>query len=121
MVTAGAGIVGKRAVWPSEKLQSRAGMESTQSCRVVVANPHGLHARPADAFVKLAKQFQARVEVVCRHERVDGKSILDILTLAAVAGTELTLEATGVDAAEALDALSKLIESDFGENPGSSA
>ena len=100
--------------------KARPGMEQILSRQAVVTNPQGIHARPADLFVKLAKQFQARVEVVCRRQRVDGKSILDILTLAAEKGTELTLEASGVDAAEALEALGKLIESDFGENPSGS-
>ena len=53
---------------------------------VIVTNPQGLHARPADLFVKLASQFESKIEVIKDGERVDGKSILDILTLAAVAG-----------------------------------
>ena len=55
---------------------------------VVVTNPQGLHARPADLFVKLASQYQATIEVIKDGERVDGKSILAILTLAAVQGTQ---------------------------------
>jgi phosphotransferase system HPr (HPr) family protein len=83
---------------------------------VVVTNPQGLHARPADLFVKLASQYQAKIEVIKDGERVDGKSILAILTLAAVAGTRLDLEASGPDAEAALNALSELIQHDFGEN-----
>lgn len=80
---------------------------------MVISNPQGLHARPADLFVKVAQQYQARVEVVKDSIRVDGKSILDILTLAAVAGTQLSIEACGQDAAQAIEALVRLVEQDF--------
>ena len=83
---------------------------------VVVTNPQGLHARPADMFVKTASQFQARIEVIKDGERVDGKSILAILTLAAVEGTQLTIEAHGPDADAALNALTDLVLRDFDEN-----
>jgi phosphocarrier protein len=86
------------------------------SRNVVVANPQGLHARPAELFVKTASQYQARIEVIKDGQRVDGKSILNILTLAAVQGTQLCLEATGPDAQAALDALSGLFERSFDVN-----
>lgn len=92
-------------------------MELSRAVRVVtVANPQGLHARPADMFVKLAAQFESTIEVVKDNERVDGKSILAILTLAAVQGTQLHIEATGPDAEQALCALAKLVEQQFAEN-----
>jgi len=83
---------------------------------VTVTNPQGLHARPADMFVKVAIKYQAKIEVVRDSERIDGKSILAILTLAATEGTELRLEAYGPDAEAALDELVALITNDFGEN-----
>ena len=82
---------------------------------VVVQNPQGLHARPADLFAKLAVQYQSKIEVIKDNERVDGKSILAILTLAAVEGTELMLEAIGSDANEAIDALAELVNQNFAE------
>ncbi len=82
---------------------------------VVVNNPQGLHARPADLIVRLAKQYQAKIEIVKENNRVDGKSILDLLTLAAVQGTSLELEATGSDADAALEALAQLFASCFAE------
>jgi phosphotransferase system HPr (HPr) family protein len=82
---------------------------------VVIRNPQGVHARPADMFVKRAIQFQSTIEVIKDNERVDGKSILAILMLAAVVGTELRLEATGVDAEQALDSLAELVNQGFGE------
>ena len=82
---------------------------------VVVTNPQGMHARPAHEFVTLASKFAAEIEVVKDHERVDGKSILGLLTLAAVEGTELSIEAVGPDAERALDALAELFASGFAE------
>ena len=80
---------------------------------VTVVNPQGLHARPADLFVKTANQFSATIEVTKGNETVDGKSILSILTLAAEQGTELEINATGSDAQRALAALSELVENGF--------
>ncbi len=82
---------------------------------VVVTNPQGLHARPADQFVKTALRFQSKIEVVKDSERVDGKSILSMLTLAAMEGTKLSLEATGADAQQALDALAELFLRNFAD------
>jgi phosphocarrier protein HPr len=86
------------------------------SWKVVVENPQGLHARPADLIVRLAKQYQSKIEVVKENQRVDGKSILDLLTLAAVQGTELTIEAHGDDAQAAIDALVALFATNFPES-----
>jgi len=88
-------------------------MSQTFSREVIVANEQGLHARPADLVAREARRWQSRIEVVGKAQRVDGKSILDLLTLAAEAGTRLVLEATGPDASEALDALGSLFEHNF--------
>lgn len=90
-------------------------MSESHKRQVVVTNPQGLHARPADMFVKVAQQFPCLVEVVKGNERVDGKSILDILTLAAVEGTTLSIEATGDNAQQAVEALVGLVERNFDE------
>jgi phosphocarrier protein HPr len=82
---------------------------------VIVTNPQGLHARPADMFVKTACQYKSKIEVVKDNERIDGKSILNILTLAATEGTELRIEATGPDAEAALEALAELVRINFSE------
>ncbi len=65
---------------------------------------------------RLASQYQAKIEVIKEGHRVDGKSILNILTLAAVQGTQLSIEANGPDAQAALDALSELFARNFDEN-----
>jgi len=83
---------------------------------VTVVNTQGLHARPAHSFVTMANQFQSNIEIIKDGERVDGKSILSILTLAAVQGTQLALVATGADADVAIEALASLIEQGFDEH-----
>ena len=90
--------------------------ESKSRRTVVITNEQGLHARPADLFVKLANRFEAEIEVVKDEQRVDGKSILDILTLGAGQGSQLVIEAVGGDAEEALDALAALIDHNFAED-----
>jgi len=82
----------------------------------VITNPQGLHARPADLFSRLASSYQARIGVIKENHRVDGKSILDLLTLAAAEGTELTIEASGRDADAALEALARLVVANFQED-----
>ena len=84
---------------------------------VIVINPQGFHARPAHLFVKMASSFQAQVQILKGNEVINGKSILDLLTLGAGNGTTLTLRANGPDADSALEALAKLVEGGFGEMP----
>lgn len=88
----------------------------TLSREVVVTNAQGLHARPADLLAREARRWQSRIELVVDAHRVDGKSILDVLTLAAEAGTRVVIEATGPDARDALDALGGLFASRFNEH-----
>lgn len=90
--------------------------EQTSQRTVVLTNPQGLHARPAHMFVKLATKFESSVELIKDSERVDGKSILAILTLAAGEGSTLSIEATGRDAEQALDALVQLVAQNFAED-----
>lgn len=80
---------------------------------VVINNPQGLHARPAELFARLASQFESEIKVSRDNHPVDAKSILHVLTLGAAQGTELTLTAEGADAEEALEALVRLVDSDF--------
>lgn len=82
---------------------------------IEIVNALGLHLRAADQFVRLAQRFQAEVRVHLDGKSVNGKSILDLTTLAAECGTRLDLEASGPDADEALTALSGLIKARFHE------
>ena len=82
---------------------------------VTIKNKLGLHARPAMAFVDVATQFESTVKVTNREQTVDGKSIMQMMLLAAGEGTPLKITAEGADAGAALDALEKLIDGKFGE------
>lgn len=83
--------------------------------QALVANKHGLHARPVTQFVQLANQFQSKVEVSNGELVVDGKSLMSMLRLAAGAGTLLQIKAKGRDAGQAVEKLIELIDSRFGE------
>lgn len=90
--------------------------EQTVSREVVVGIPQGLHARPADLLAREARRWQSRIELVGGSTRADGKSILELLTLAAEAGTRLVIEATGPDADEAVAAIGLLFERNFNDS-----
>ena len=90
-------------------------MEPTALKAVKLMNPQGFHARPAHLFVKLASQFQAQIEILKGNEVINGKNILDLLTMGAGNGTTLTLRASGPDAENAVNALAQLVEGGFGE------
>ena len=82
---------------------------------VQVGNRLGLHARAAAKFVHVANGFRSRITVSKDSTRVDGKSILGLLTLAAGRGSRLRLAAEGEDAPAALRALVELVRGKFGE------
>lgn len=82
---------------------------------VKIVNELGFHARAAARFVSEANRFRSQIYLVRDGEKVEGKSILGILQLAAPRGTELTIQATGPDEEDALDRLTALIEDRFGE------
>ena len=88
---------------------------SQASCEVIVSNRQGFHARPANLFVQTAAKFKSTIYVFKGNERINGKSILDLLTLGAQQGTKLRLEADGEDAPAAIEALCKLMQEGFGE------
>ena len=83
--------------------------------KVTIINRLGLHARAAAKFVKLANRFRASVKIEKDGIEIDGKSILGILTLAAVQGAEITLKVSGMDEKTAMKALIFLIENRFEE------
>jgi phosphotransferase system HPr (HPr) family protein len=82
---------------------------------VVVRNPQGLHLRPADLLVKQASRYSSDVLLGRDGQMADCKSILSILTLGAVQGTELDLRAEGADAADAIHAIAELFDNGFFE------
>lgn len=77
--------------------------------QVLITNPQGFHLRPIAAFARRAMEYPGAVFVLKEDMRVNGKSVLDLMTLAAMPGTELTIEVSGEGAAAALEALAGLI------------
>lgn len=84
----------------------------------IVANKLGIHARVAAQIVKVASQFQSDVWIskTGNNNRVNGKSILDLLTLVCPCGCKVSISADGPDAKEALNALACLFQAKFGES-----
>ena len=82
---------------------------------VVVNNQVGLHARPATFFIQKANEFKSTVWVEKKERRVNAKSLLGVLSLGIVGGTEIRIIVDGSDEEEALNALVELVESGFGE------
>jgi phosphocarrier protein len=80
-----------------------------------LVNELGLHARAAAKFVHMASQYPCHVEVELDGTRVDAKSILGLLLLAAPVGTRLVVRCTGEREAAALEALAELVAGRFGE------
>jgi len=110
------GLVGRFPTLESYPQADRAAMSQDPSVarrHVKITNEYGLHLGPAAKFVKLANKFKADIRVLHNGKEINGKSILDLTLLAAESGTNLDLEASGVDAEEALDALSRLVLSEF--------
>lgn len=89
--------------------------EGWQEKSVIISNDDGIHTRPAAAFVRVAQKFPGPVRVRKGELEVDGKSILNILSLGAKKGTRLVLTAEGPKAKEALQALGRLIQEGFEE------
>lgn len=80
-----------------------------------IVNKLGLHARAAAKLVKLASAFESQIQVKRQQREVNGKSIMGVMLLAAGKGTEVELTVDGVDEIKAMEELSQLIESGFGE------
>ena len=83
--------------------------------QIRVCNKRGLHARAAAKLVQVSSGYHSKITLKARGEMADGKSILGVLMLAAVKGTELTIIAEGADEDAALDALVAFVDGRFGE------
>jgi phosphocarrier protein len=82
---------------------------------VEIVNKLGLHARPSARLTQLASGFKSNVFITRDGRRVNAKSIMGVMMLAAAKGSTVRLEIEGEDEAEAIDALAGLISSGFGE------
>lgn len=83
---------------------------------ITICNKLGLHARAAAKFVRTASNFKSKITLGQHARRIDGKSILGILMLAASQGTVLTLRVEGTDERAACQSLVSLVEDKFGED-----
>ncbi|QDU54242.1 HPr family phosphocarrier protein [Aeoliella mucimassa] len=85
----------------------------------VVTCENGLHIRPAEQLVRLANQFTSQIGIIYESQRVDAKSILELLTLGAQQGASVVIEARGNDAEAAVESIVHLFASDFanGDSP----
>lgn len=90
-------------------------MSDRASVNVTIVNKLGLHARPAMCFVDVATQFASEITVRRGDQAVDGKSIMQMMLLAATKGTALEVIAQGADAEAACAALKKLVDAGFDE------
>lgn len=89
--------------------------ESTLRIQLTLKNTQGLHARAAAVFVRALSGLQAEVSVSWQDRVVNGRSMLDLMTLGAPCGSVLEVQINGVDAHAALAALSKVVEDRFNE------
>ena len=116
MVAAGEPVA--RLHGSSDAAQAASGPATERT--IVVAAPHGLHARPAARIVALLKPYASAVELGLGERRASARSTVALLALGARAGDELTARADGPDAAAALDALAAFAAERFGDAAGAS-
>ena len=83
--------------------------------KIKIINSAGLHARPAAQLVKVASKFEADFHIHMYGYKINGKSILGVMTLAAEQGAEMELEFNGPDENKAYKAVKELIQNGFGE------
>jgi phosphocarrier protein len=89
-------------------------MEASRNIEII--NKLGMHARAAAKFVKLATSFDSNIDIQKGSRRVNAKSIMGVMMLAASKGSTITIHADGSDAEKSLDALEQLINNRFGED-----
>ena len=99
------GLLNRRSSGPGQKIEKE----------ITIVNRLGLHARPAAMFVRIASRYRSEVWVEKEGERINGKSIMGLMMLAAGQGSKLRVRAEGPDAAEAIKEIEQLIQSHFNE------
>ena len=99
------GLLNRKPAGRSEKIEKE----------VTIVNRLGMHARPAALFVRTASRYRCEIWVEKENERINGKSIMGLMMLAAGQGSKLRVRAEGPDAAQALHDIEELIQSRFNE------
>jgi phosphocarrier protein len=92
-----------------------AGSGKTLSATALITNKRGLHARASAKVVEAAARFKSEITILRDGQRVNARSIMGLMMLAASQGSEIGLEAEGPDAEAAMKAMLALIEAKFGE------
>lgn len=84
-----------------------------ETISIKLMNEEGLHARPAAIFVQVANKFSSDIWLEAHGRKVDGKSIIGIMSLGAFHGEEIIISTKGIDSKEAMEALKDLIQNEF--------
>lgn len=100
---------------PEQYSNSFVNGNGTWEATTTIINRSGIHARPASVFVQKASSFRSKIQLRAKGKTVDAKSILMIMSMGLVRGTEVTIVADGSDARQAVNELRDLIDSGFGE------
>ena len=99
------GLLNRRSSGASQKIEKE----------ITIINRLGLHARPAAMFVRIASRYRSEVWVEKEGERINGKSIMGLMMLAAGQGSKLTIKCEGPDADKVMEELEELIQQKFNE------
>jgi phosphocarrier protein len=83
--------------------------------KLIIKNKTGLHARPATLFVETAKKFKSKIWVEKNGKKVDGKSLIGVLSLGVEQGHEITIHIEGPDEKEAFEEIKEMVDSGLGE------
>jgi phosphocarrier protein HPr len=100
------GLLNRRSASAGQKIEKE----------ITIINRLGLHARPAAMFVRIASRFRSEVWVEKEGERINGKSIMGLMMLAAGPGSKLTIRCEGADADKVMEELEELIQKKFNED-----
>jgi phosphocarrier protein HPr len=100
------GLLNRRSAGAGQKIEKE----------IMIINRLGLHARPAAMFVRIASRYRSEVWVEKEGERINGKSIMGLMMLAAGQGSKLTIYCEGADADKVLEELEELIQKKFNED-----
>ncbi|MHA7814138.1 MAG: HPr family phosphocarrier protein [Phycisphaerales bacterium] len=90
-------------------------MSESCSSKLKITNRYGLHARPATDFAQAAATFKANITVTHDDDEADGKSVMELMMLAATHGAEIEIRCSGPDAQDALSQLTDLVNRGFDE------
>jgi phosphocarrier protein HPr len=100
------GLLNRRSASAGQKIEKE----------ITIINRLGLHARPAAMFVRIASRYRSEVWVEKEGERINGKSIMGLMMLAAGQGSKLTIYCEGADADKVMEEIEELIQKKFDED-----